>query len=272
MRGRITEADITKIIAEMINGHYEIWASSEKVALNHSDSYVESLREAYEPFAREQIPNIFESIPLTADQIEQLTKISMYLFYKTPDEIEVSTVSGIVIAGYGDREFSPGLIEYRIEQLVLGRLKYQTIRERYIGNELMGIIVPFAQTEMVGTFMNGIDPSLNHFIGNVIHQLVLELPKYILDEVSGVSKKRKATLVGDFQDKALELTREYLKIIDRKKAEDYSGPITQVVSTLPKEELVLDHGRQADYVERCRDLSNTALYSMSSRSGSFKGS
>jgi hypothetical protein len=37
-------------------------------------------------------------------------------------------------------------------------------------------------------------------------------------------------------------------------------------------DLVLDHGRQADYVERCRDLSNTALYSMSSRSGSFKGS
>jgi hypothetical protein len=52
----------------------------------------------------------------------------------------------------------------------------------------------------------------------------------------------------------------------------YPSAINDILTVQFDLGLVLDHGRQADYVERCRDLSNTALYSMSSRSGSFKGS
>jgi hypothetical protein len=64
--------------------------------------------------------------------------------------------SGLVFAGYGDNDYFPRLHSYRLRGLVLGKLFYTREREIVIDQENQSDFVPFAQSEMIDTFIWGI--------------------------------------------------------------------------------------------------------------------
>lgn len=66
--------------------------------------------------------------------------------------------SGLVVAGFGEKELLPSLVSYEVDGIIGGKLK---LVERYnfdTTRKNRGIITPFAQTDMVYRFMEGIDP------------------------------------------------------------------------------------------------------------------
>src|SRR5699024_829496 len=98
-----------------------------------------------------------------------------------------NSCSGIVISGFGEDELIPSLYELRIEGFVLGQLKFENgssseikaVRERVNST---AVIVPFAQAEMVHTFMKGIDPHINQTLKNLISDIVSDIPGLIHKE------------------------------------------------------------------------------------------
>ena len=68
--------------------------------------------------------------------------------------------SGLVIAGFGEKEFFPTLVAVSVEGVVGGKLKYDRRLQVDIARDGdPATIVPFAQGEMVTRFMEGIDPT-----------------------------------------------------------------------------------------------------------------
>ena len=141
--------------------------------------------------------------------------------------------SGVVIAGFGDREIFPTLVEVHVDGFVAGTLRLKRGSYHNIGRDgTHAVVVPFAQREMVSRFMEGIDPA------------VLEYLMSLKDLVYGFSK---AALNAKFelnsvQDRALEDAvkkdvSEYLENLRTFLHDEFWGPIVRVVAHLPQEDL-----------------------------------
>lgn len=111
------------------------------------------------------------------------------------------------------------------------------MRENSIGEDLSGIVVPFAQREMVHTFMEGIDPDLNVFIHGTVNSLFYNLISVIIENVEELDEKYSKKLQEDLSDNVEELIRGLFDSWQHVRKKEYSDPVMKMVSSLPKDEL-----------------------------------
>src|SRR5438477_2081572 len=128
----ISNADIVKIVTDEIGSHYRIWQREKRLRLPRKQESL--IRRRYRA---------------------ELSQIAAWLFTKTRLR---SDSSGIVFAGFGTRETFPSLYALRVEGLLLGKLKYIEHNSAKIDFDNEAAIIPFAQSEMVATFIEGVDP------------------------------------------------------------------------------------------------------------------
>src|SRR5690606_23813023 len=76
--------------------------------------------------------------------------------------------AGIVFAGFGCKQHYPALIAYRCRGVFDNVLLRVRREEKKITSEQTAAIVPFAQTEMVKTFLLGIDPEIMEAINGFL--------------------------------------------------------------------------------------------------------
>lgn len=84
------------------------------------------------------------------------------------------SVTGLVIAGYGNEEIFPSLQQIELSGVFAQRLIWNVISEIQVSQNEGCHIIPFAQSEMVDTIMNGIDTVFNRFIGQEVSNLLEE--------------------------------------------------------------------------------------------------
>lgn len=171
--------------------------------------------------------------------------------FKAPDVIDIATKfawlalsrncfspisSGVVFAGYGEKEYFPTVVQYDIDGYVGDVIKLAQQKNRDISRDLGSAIMPFAQKEMVQRFMDGVDPAYSRFERYSSVTLLVENCLAVLDkygrkavQTDAVRTKIKVAVMKSFADNAKQ-TRAYQK---RK----FSDPIVEMVTLLPKEEL-----------------------------------
>ena len=82
--------------------------------------------------------------------------------------------TGIVIAGYGNKELFPSLTEYKIIGVICGTLIYKFINREEVGIEESNVestFVPFAQRDVVDTYTKGIDTQIQEVIFENINNI-----------------------------------------------------------------------------------------------------
>ncbi len=145
--------------------------------------------------------------------------------------------SGIVIAGFGEKEHFPSLVAYRLDGVIAGKIKIAEESEADVSREMKGAVMPFAQGKMVYRFMEGIDPDYQRFLEGVIPNLFLENCLNVIDQYVGGQKSKKERIkkqvikaLGSNLEKFFERASHYrqAKFVD---------PIIEMVVLLPKEEL-----------------------------------
>lgn len=80
--------------------------------------------------------------------------------------------TGIVIAGFGEKEFFPHLKQYTVYGLVLGKLVFEERRDTIIDQHNVSEIVPLAQSEMVKTFIYGMMPGVLKEIDTIFEDIM----------------------------------------------------------------------------------------------------
>ena len=171
-----------------------------------------------------QFPWIGE--PLLAELVEKICSVFNKDFMR-------NGYVGLAFAGYGENNIFPQMLHLHISGIANNIIRYTTIENVAITEEQMSTITPLAQTDVMQTFLFGINDSFINDIGK-------ELPRQIQSGVNSIDDtffaENKKQLV---QQELSRITSNVINQIVQKAQQQYLFPITQSVATLPIEELAL---------------------------------
>jgi hypothetical protein len=166
----------------------------------------------------EAVKDVFENYEVSKKQTSEIIElIKLYLQKGLLDNY-----TGIVIAGYGEREIFPVIHEFCVCGKLGNSLIYFNEQVTKIEGLSTSSICPYSQTEMVHQFAKGIDPSFQDGILDKCNDISRALVPLLKEE----DRKK--------PEKLLNLLNRYINaIIDA----SYKDPIMNIVSSMQKSEL-----------------------------------
>ena len=235
-KNKITRSESYKILKDIIIDEYNYWIEFEEEipSLKPINDSCKKIRERYGDAISKSIIKVFDEYSLTKRSINNIVDILTLVFTKG---VNMEMHTGIVFAGFGELDIFPAIEAFGADGYVLNKFRYLQGPSIKIGDELNASIVPFAQSEMVHTFMEGIDPVYQEIGEKYLAELLGEYGRIIVDTIPDLPKAEKVNLIKKIDlisKKILDKHRISLKDL-RKNL--YIGPITTVVTMLPKDEL-----------------------------------
>lgn len=182
----------------------------------------------------EQIDQSTNGIEIDAALREKLRSLAVTLVTK---EDFGSDYTGLVFAGFGETEHFPVMQSFQVSGMVLDSLKRSPPKVRAVSDDEPSILVPFAQSEMVTTFLEGVNPRLRRELARLFIGLALELPNTVIDAVTDLSDQQKAHWKEQVQPHAGAAIRTMLEKLQDHAVEKHWGPVHSALIHLPKDEL-----------------------------------
>jgi hypothetical protein len=144
--------------------------------------------------------------------------------------------SGVVIAGFGEKQYMPAIVSHEIEEMALGRLRHIVADESQIGDDSTALVIPFAQGEMVYSFMEGIDGKLLAFMETSTNELFAGAVEEIVKLVAAADPKMGKNLAKAIEPRVPDLLGSLTERW-KKRRENYWKPVVSITSSLPKDEI-----------------------------------
>ncbi|KYK27557.1 MAG: hypothetical protein HXS48_23140 [Theionarchaea archaeon] len=231
---RVGEEDIEQTIAEVINEHYNLWSKAE-ILPSIPENHVKNLIDRYGTIFDEVRKDIFEKFPVPKISSSRLSEIGASLFAKSA--IRPQDVSGVVVAGFGEKEVFPSFQSLFIEGIAHNVLKYWEHYSQAITFDMEASISRFAQSEMVATFIEGVAPDYENEVERYLRNLIDNYPVVIIDSIENLSSDEKSALKQKLKELSDRVLEQYLKELSNYRREKYVDPVIDVVAMLPKDEL-----------------------------------
>jgi len=226
----LTAQQIHKKLKELVKKHFTAAKVSGRFN-GITDGWVKKLRIKLKPLVENAIKKGFQNIPLGKVEHTLILETCCSIFYG--DYIDEYN-TGIVISGFGESEIYPQLFSYSIEWRIMGFLKYQVRTEQKIGIYHTAGIVPFAQREMVDTFMEGSDRSLITTVSRLISKHFSEDTTELLEGVSTRISKRNIEVIKNNSERISQNIVSNIKSVQN---EYFVQPVLDSVAALPLDEL-----------------------------------
>lgn len=220
--------DELKDMVEQSIMHYQSLVNSFNDIKDLPGNFDEYIEEKYKEEILRLIDNIIGASFIKPECLGILLKSCITIFRK---QIRDNSYSGIVIAGFGKKDIFPSLVEYEISGMVNGVIRFVLKQQRGIDTKKDYDIVPFAQTDIVDTFLKGISPSYLNVINDSFKTQIIssieDIDNGILDTINKSKVKE-------------EITKKWNDVIEA--VNDYSNnkylfPILRAIRVLPKDEL-----------------------------------
>ncbi len=193
----------------------------------------------YEALLEREISNIFGADDPGVSGRTKLKEIVCAITLVQPTKND-SGIAGLVVAGFGKAELFPDIWNCHIKGLAPTRL-LQFSRQPWkpVSIHNNASITPFAQDEMVHSFMTGIDPNLRQtmlqsfdiLLQNLVARLATLLPTLSAPEIDAF-KAQGDTARNDL----LQNLRQGLTDYSR---DNHINPVVAAVAVLPKDELAV---------------------------------
>jgi len=235
---KISYEEIKIIVSEIIVEHYECWEKSDKIPSIPKNSN-KTIIDEYNEIIERAIKGVFQELFLSKSDLVKLKKIGSNLFSKFTKRFISPNISGVAIAGFGEKDTFPSIKSFNIEGIAINKLKYQEDISEKIEFNKNASIIAFAQKEMVVTFMEGIDPYYRNIEESFQAEILNDYMRIMIDSLDKYTNKEKEKIKEKLEmiiGKILDYHKKSLEDIRRKK---YVNPIIRVVSILPKDELAM---------------------------------
>lgn len=220
-----TDKDAKEVISVVINNRL-MDLESQDFSEGGNEGRIKEFMDIYATLFGNGLEAILQKIPLGKRDRDRLFRICALAVFK---KRLFGGRSGVVIAGFGEAELYPALESFAVEGRVRNFLKYQQERSGSIGIKNHSWIVPFAQSEMVSTFMNGIHPDLHSLIRSYLGRMFQELPNLLVTQ--GGDKKENLT------KELKKVSEAFVKEWDSYAKKNFIDQILDSVEVLPKDEL-----------------------------------
>lgn len=233
---KITIKEVEDIVSKIIKEHHKKWKEAEIVP-NLPKNHNEQCEKKYGKIIEKAKKDVFEELPLTQSLSRLLIEIALNLFSRIPKKILPPGLSGVVITGFGNKDTFPSLQSFFLEGVVNNVLQYRKHWENNINFEDVAAIMPFAQQEMVFTFMEGVSPEYEQEIERYFSQVCDNYPKIIIENINKLKNEEKTELKKKLKKISNEWKEQYKKKLREYRRKKYVIPVTRVVAMLPKDEL-----------------------------------
>ncbi len=148
--------------------------------------------------------------------------------------------SGLVIAGYGKMDYFPSLKSVQTDGFFLNRCKIINHKSIFISEDNSASIVPFAQRDVVDTFISGVNNDYERRIRDCVRVLVEKAPSVILDQVSfEEDDKLRSAIERKCSSAIKKMLESFSKDLDRYKRKHFITPLIEAVAFLGKDELAV---------------------------------
>lgn len=234
-RGPVSEAEVEGSLRDLIKTEYDkALKAGQKSTL--STNARSNLRKKYKKLVDQVCDEVFESLPVRPRMRSHLLTIAVNVAAVGPPR-----QSGIVVAGFGAKDLYPKCYDFDVAAVFAGKTIKKDVRSQVISHHNSAVVMPFAQSDDVKTFMEGIGPSLNQFLRDVFSVMFKKvLPEKARDEVAvklGLDDTQKKTLHTIIRDMCKGACDEAFNALDEKKWADYVDPVVQATAFLNKAEL-----------------------------------
>lgn len=151
--------------------------------------------------------------------------------------IRVDIQSGLVIAGFGEKEYTPRIKMILIEGKISGKLKYIEERVNMVRGTSYGNIGAYAQREIAVRFMEGVDNLYREHEDEYIRNMCIGYAEEVVNQLTGYSAQQKSALKRQLIRYGNSIRREFNKNMERFIFGEFVRPILRTVGFLPKVEL-----------------------------------
>jgi len=231
--GEISDSRLSRIATEVIKKHQETWEGYEELS-NISKNYGKEMDKKYRKDILQIKDKVFQKLNISEASSKRLKKIAINLFCRKRLS---EKISGLVVAGFGDTEIFPSQFSYRIESLVNGKLKYVPDVSTKLDYRTTASVTPFAQGQMVHTFMEGIDPNYLRSLEESLYEIFDGYPQTIAKHIPHLETNEKEDLVEKLRTVGKGMVDNYLQSMSKYRRGVYIDPVINTVAFLPKEEL-----------------------------------
>jgi hypothetical protein len=194
------------------------------------------LRRKYRKDIQEVAKRTFGTLPLNAHLHSLLLTVAVNAASVGP-----VNQSGVVIAGFGADDLYPSCQNFDVAAVFAGRTIKRDGKVQAISHEMGAAIIPFAQSDDVKTFMEGIGPCLAKFLKEAFYgMMVNDLPDRLRDvlgkqlNLNDQQKNEVRRITGDMCKGACDYAfQEFLK----QQRSNYVEPVVKATGYLDKSEL-----------------------------------
>jgi len=181
------------------------------------------------------VTKVFDGLALGTEAAAALRDLAILVVAK--DEILTESLSGLVIAGFGRAEFFPVMQIFELGEVFLDRLKYRQPKVEKIDSATTSVVRPFAQSEMVDTFLRGVNPLFEIRMIEEVVSLVVGLPDVVIDAITDLTEEQRTLWKEKILPHSSGAMSTFVSNLEKHRIEKHLGPIRQAIISLPIDEL-----------------------------------
>ncbi len=240
----IEESVLESLTAQIIKSESDEWSGAEAAPLAPT-SFGNELTEMYRKLVIQAQSAIFEGLPLTEESSTQLAGIAFNLLWRFPSRMYNPESTGVVFAGFGTDEVFPVLESYSVEGRIGDYLKHRRNENdcTRIAGSIRAAVLPFAQREMVDTFMAGVDPEYYLRIKSFVNSLGDLFRGINLDMICDPHDDSEDAFTHEIEEQReimFDIGEEldlFLPTLLEHSQTNHIDPVISVVQGLPRDEL-----------------------------------
>lgn len=181
---------------------------------------------------RPEITAALRSDPFIADRasvldVDQLAELSVRALFSAV--FSTMEKAGLVICGFGQKDYFPVLEQYNFYGILMGKLIYERADCRQISQENVTEILPFARSEMSKSFIYGAQPLVMEEIDRKVTKA--------FDNFEGLLRRHDPTAEADLTDLKARVKKQFFLDLTAELNRAHTSPMKRVVGSLPVDEL-----------------------------------
>lgn len=206
-------------------------ADTGKKLANRYRGQIEQLINSLEGHLAEDYPGIKISDTARND----LTEIATFTVTKNAF---FEGYTGLVFAGFGEREKFPAMVSYHTGGVFNGILKRAEDRQSQVEPNGGPVMMTFAQDKMIYTFLTGIDRDFRQYLFLETLRLTHHLVADLISGIDGLDQQDKQRLFDQYSEENLSLALStFFGKIEAYQQAIHTAPIIRALHTLPRTEL-----------------------------------
>jgi hypothetical protein len=215
-------AEITSKVAELkgLDSHVTFTAAVRKAILTRHKTAIQGI-----------VRMAVENLPLIKKEEEAFVGAIIHSLGKIKSW---GGVTGVVVAGFGEMDIYPSVTDMSIEGRAEGFLKVTRSGTTKVDLNSKAIIKPFAQREMVDTFMRGMDPSFFGTLHSALKLILHKVPERLATNHGVALPKGSEDKIRADLDQLLESFTREIQLVQK---QSFVDPVLDSVESLPLDEL-----------------------------------